>query len=387
MCWTYAMTLTTLAVIMLVGLAGPVLALLPRWNVPVVIGELFAGLLLGPTAFNFLDASEPTFTFLAEVGFGLIMFVAGSHIPVRRVDIRPALRAGLRQSVIVGLLAIVLGVVVASLFHTHHPALYAVLITSSSAALVLPTTQALHIDGVVELRMLAQVAIADTACIVALPLVIDPRHATRAVIGTVALILAALTLYLLLRAYDRSGLKDHLHEISKTRRFALELRLNLVILFALAALAVRMHVSILLAGFLFGMVLAAIGEPRRLARQLFALSEGFLGPLFFVWLGASINLGELRAHPSYIALGIALGLTAVLAHIALRLVGQPLALGALAAAQIGIPAAAATVGSELGVLRNGEAAALLLGALVTIAVATAGAAVSGRRAANVENVS
>jgi hypothetical protein len=49
--------------------------------------------------------------------------------------------------------------------------------------------------------------------------------------------------------------------------------------------------------------------------------------------------------------------------------GQPLSMGALAAAQLGVPVAAATVGTQLHLLAPGEAAALMLGALVTIAVA------------------
>jgi Kef-type K+ transport system membrane component KefB len=56
----------------------------------------------------------------------------------------------------------------------------------------------------------------------------------------------------------------------------------------LCALAVFTHVSIMLAGFALGLVISAIGEPRRLARQLFGITEGFFSPLFFVWLGASL---------------------------------------------------------------------------------------------------
>jgi hypothetical protein len=48
---------------------------------------------------------------------------------------------------------------------------------------------------------------------------------------------------------------------------------------------VRTHVSIMLAGFCVGLAVAGVGAPRRLARQMFAVTEGFLGPLFFVWLG------------------------------------------------------------------------------------------------------
>src|SRR6185437_634956 len=106
-------------------------------------------------------------------------------------------------------------------------------------------------------------------------------------------------------------------------------------LFALAALATRTHVSIMLAGFAVGLAVAGVGEPRRLARQLFAVTEGFFGPLFFVWLGAALDLRALGRHPAMILLGVALGIGAVLVHAAMRLSGQPVALGMLASAQLG----------------------------------------------------
>ncbi|MFP3686281.1 cation:proton antiporter, partial [Bacillus sp. SIMBA_026] len=82
----------------------------------------------------------------------------------------------------------------------------------------------------------------------------------------------------------------------------------------LAALAAFTHVSIMLAGFAFGLAVAAVGEPRRLAHQLFAVSDGFLGPVFFVWLGASLDLSELGSHPQMIALGVSLGVGTLLIH-------------------------------------------------------------------------
>jgi Kef-type K+ transport system membrane component KefB len=126
----------------------------------------------------------------------------------------------------------------------------------------------------------------------------------------------------------------------------------------------------MLAGFTFGIAIAGIGEPRRLAKQLFAITEGFFGPLFFVWLGASLNLRDLGSHPSFIGLGVALGLGAVVTHASMRLTRQPLAIGMLASAQLGVPVAAATLGSQLKLLKPGEPSALILGALITIAVAT-----------------
>lgn len=373
------MTFTTLAVIGLAGCAGPLLAWPVRWHLPVVLGELLVGLLLGPTVFGALPAADPTFSFLAQLGFALVMFVAGSHVPVRDRQLRAGLVTGVQRAVVVGLVAAGFGAGIARLFGTGHGALYAVLISSSSAALVLPIRDSLKLTGPDVLTALSQVAVADTVGIVALPLAIDPAHASRAVLGTAAVLASAGVVFFVLRDLERRKLRLRLHKVSETRKFALELRINLVILFALAALAVRTHVSVLLAGFSFGLAVAGIGEPRRLARQLFAITEGFFGPLFFIWLGSSINLRDLGSHPGMIGLGFVLGLAAIGAHALARGFGQPLSLATLAAAQLGIPVAAATIGSQLHLLRPGEAAALLLGALITIAGATLGSVAAARR--------
>jgi hypothetical protein len=65
----------------------------------------------------------------------------------------------------------------------------------------------------------------------------------------------------------------------------------------------------------------------------------------------------------------------------MRFVGQPIAFGVLAAAQLGVPVAAVTVGTQLHVLKAGEPAGLILGALLTIAVTSVGAGFAGRSAA------
>jgi Kef-type K+ transport system membrane component KefB len=367
-----------LAVISLAALLGPLLALPRGWHLPVVLGELMAGTVLGPTVIGYLNAGDATFTFLADIGFALIMFVAGAHVPVRDTNLRAGLRIGMLRAGAVGALAVAPAFALARAFGTGHTALYTVLIASSSAALILPMVDSLGLSGRPVLEMLPQVAVADTACIVALPLVIDPGHAVRAGLGALAVIGCAAVLFGVLRRLERGGYHRRLHRLSEKRRFALELRISLTLLFALAALAVRTHVSIMLAGFSFGLVVAAIGEPRRLAKQLFALTEGFLGPLFFLWLGASLNLRELGHHPPFVLLGLLLGAGALVVHAAMRATGQPLRTGALACAQLGVPVAAATLGTQLNLLRPGEAAALMLGAMVTIAASTTAGALSAR---------
>ncbi|MDT5401349.1 MAG: hypothetical protein QOK33_4580 [Mycobacterium sp.] len=368
----------TLALVAVIGLAGPLLAAVPRMGVPVVVGELVAGIVVGRTGFGIVDPDNATFMLLANIGFALVMFVVGTHVPVRDASLRTALPKALLRAVLVGAVAAVLGVVLAHAFGTGHALLYAVLMASSSAALALPVIDSLGLTGPSVLSVTAQIAMADAASIVLLPLVIDPSRAPRAALGALAIVACALVLYVVLKYSDTNGVRKRLHHYSRQHNLALELRISLLILFGLAALAVFTHVSIMLAGFALGLVMSAVGEPRRLARQLLGVTEGFFGPLFFVWLGASLQVRELGDHPKFIALGVALGLGAVLAHCVGRVVGQPLTLAALAAAQLGVPVAATTLGIEQHLLVDGEPSALILGALITIGVTSVAGAIAKR---------
>jgi Kef-type K+ transport system membrane component KefB len=367
-----------LAVIGLVALLGPLLALPRQWHLPVVLGELAAGVVLGRTGIGYLDTTDETFTFLADVGFALVMFVAGTHVPVRDRRLRPALRVGVVRAVVVGAVAVGLAYAVASVVGTDHAPLYAVLMASSSAAIILPVKDSVGLGGDEVLKLLPQIAVADAACIVLLPLAIDPEHAVRAGIGAVAVIACGVAAYVAFSWVERSGWRGRVHDVSEERSFAIELRVSLTVLFAIAALAVALHVSIMLAGFAVGLAVSAVGEPRRVAKQLFAVTEGLFGPLFFVWLGASLQIRALGSHPSMIVLGLCLGVGAVAAHLVARLLGQPVPLAMLAAAQLGVPVAATTIGGQLGLLEPGEASALVLGALMTLAVAVAGGSLAVR---------
>ncbi|ORB74390.1 sodium:proton antiporter [Mycobacterium scrofulaceum] len=368
----------TLALLTAIGLAGPLLAALPGLRIPVIIGELMAGLVVGRTGFNVVDVTNPTFQLLANVGFALVMFVVGTHVPVGAGALRSSLPQALARAALAGVVAAALGVGLAAAFGTGHAAMYAVLMASSSAALALPVMDSLRLRGPQVIAVTAQIAVADAASIVLLPLVIDLQRAPSAALGALAVAGCAVVLFVVLRQSDAKSWRRRMHVYSENHRFALELRTNLIVLFALAALAVSTHVSVMLAGFAVGLVVGMVGEPRRLARQLFGITEGFFSPLFFVWLGASLQVRELGAHPKLILLGVGLGFGAVLAHCAGRLLGQPISLAVLSAAQLGVPVAAATIGTEEHLLVAGEASALMFGALLTIAATSAAGVLASR---------
>ncbi len=87
-----------LALVLVVGLAGPLLATPKSARIPVVVGEILLGVLVGRTGLGWVRADTPELSFLATIGFGLVMLEAGSHVPLGD----PALRGALRRGVLRG---------------------------------------------------------------------------------------------------------------------------------------------------------------------------------------------------------------------------------------------------------------------------------------------
>lgn len=361
------MSFALLALVCAVALLGPVLSAAKGLRLPVVIGELGVGIVLGHTGVGVLDASNPTFEFMGQIGFALVMFIAGAHVPIRDRSLVQGLGWGAARAGAIAALAIPVGLGIAALFGTGHGLLYAVLLASSSASLVLPSLAGADLTRPKALQFLVQLALADAACIVFVPLAINPTQAGRAAMGAAAVLGAGAACAVILLVAGANGRAARLHRYSERKLLAIELRITLVVLFALAAIAAASGVSVMLAGFVAGLVFSAVGGRERVQHQLFAVSDGFLAPIFFVWLGASLNLRNLAANPSFILLGVALGVAGVGLHLAVGIVTrQPWPLAALTAAQLGVPVGAAALGTQLGLLRPGEGAAMLLGAVLTI---------------------
>ena len=372
------MTLATLALIMVVGLAGPLLATPGTWRVPIVVGEIAAGVIFRKTGTGWINADDPVLSFVATAGFALVMLMAGSHLPIRDPRLRSQLGRGVALALATGVLALPVGLGIAAVTDTRHGLLYAVLLASSSAALVMPIIDGAGLAGPHVTATVVHVALADTVCIVALPLAEDPSRAGRAALGALAVAAAGAVVLIVMTALTRSGAWRRMQKLSKRRHFGLELRWNLILVFALAGLAQAVGISVMLAGFIGGVALAVRGQPRRLARQLFSVSDGFLAPVFFVWLGASLDLRTVGTHPRAILIAALLSVATPAIHAAAGLVGQPLPLALLAGAQLGVPVAAVTIGNRNGLLGPGEGGAILVAALVSVVVTAIAAGAAAR---------
>jgi Kef-type K+ transport system membrane component KefB len=373
----------TLAVFVLAGLAGPLLALSRRWFVPVVGGEILAGVLVGPQVIGAVDPHAPAISFLAEVGFAMLMLGVGMHLPLRDRRLLSSLRTGALLAGTVAVLAVPAGLLATALAGNSHAAIYALVLASGSAAVLLPALQEAGVEGVLALPVMAQVTIADVCTIVAIPIVLQPSRISHAVLGTALVAAAAAIVVGLARVIDRGSSGGWIHgvrERSKHRHWALDLRLSLLVLFFLAWLAQRSGTSILIAGFGAGVIVAVLGGPKRLSTQVRGVADGFFVPLYFVVLGASLDVGALFSDPSLLGLaGALIVLTVAIRLIATRVV-RTARVGALAAsAQLGVPAAVASIGLSEHVISDATATAIIASALASLAVGSVGVALIVRR--------
>lgn len=368
-----------LTLIILAGLLGPLLASSRRLLVPVVVGELLAGVVFGKSGVGLIKADDPTIAFLGNIGFAVLMMVAGMHVPMRNRALLGSLRHAVVAVIISVVLAVGAGLAIAHVIGLGHPTVWAILLATGSAAIVLPALQEAGVSDGRAIPAMAWATVADVATIVAVPLVLNPSKAVSAALGALAVAGGAVVVLLVARLLAREGEVHSLRRQSARKEWALDLRVSLVALFALCALAEWVGTSIMIAGFAAGLVVAVEGGPHRLSDQVSGVANGFLVPVFFVVLGARLDVRALVRDVTNLELAAALIVGMVAVHVlAAQLTRTPIWTGLIVTAQLGVPAAVAKLGLSEGVLRPGQGAAIILGALVSLGVCATGVAIAKR---------
>jgi Kef-type K+ transport system membrane component KefB len=374
-----------LALICAAALLGPLLSLLSRGALPAVVGQLLAGVVLGRTLLDVVHPADPELMLFYDIGFATLMFTVGMHVPLHDRRLRAALGQGARAAIVAVPLALAAGVV-CHLVGSGPALVYAVVIASSSAAVALPIIQEDGLEGSTVLAAMAWITIADIAATVAIPLALTPSRAVHAAGGV--LIVAACVAALVAIAY---GLRDValVHRIrheGKKRGWALDLRVAVVALLGLSYVALQVGASLLVAGFGVGLVVGALGGPKRLSHEILGLGQGFFIPIFFVLLGTRLDLRALLHGAQAAELASLLAALTVVVHVvAGRVIGARPAIGLLASAQLGVPAAVIALGLPSHAIDQAQASAIFCAALISIGACATGAAILRRETPHADN--
>jgi Kef-type K+ transport system membrane component KefB len=360
------------------GLIGPLLSGFRRLSVPLVVGEIGAGILIGQTGLGLVDPANPTMAFLSSIGFAMLVFLVGINLPIHDANLRKSFKHSLTAVGLVFTFAIPVGFLLSHLTGLS-PAIFILIIGNSSSSVVLPIIAERGLSGQTVFLTKTWVAIADAATIIALPLAMSTGNTLRVLTGAGVVVLAAVACYYALRAFQSSQVGSHYRELSKYRGWALDLRISMVMLIGLACLATYFGTSVLVAGFAAGTVVSLLGHPKRFNKQLIGLAQGFFVPFFFVDLGAKLDVRALVSTASNIELALMIFVASIIVHATVsKLVKLPIASGLMATAQLSLPAAIVSLGMSSHTLNSGQGAAIVGASILSLISCSIGAALMNR---------
>ena len=344
-----------------------------RAAIPVVVVELLLGILVGPEVAGIAHL-DPATQFFGNLGLGMLFFFAGYEIDFERVRGQP-LRLGLTGWAISLVLAYALagaleagGVVVSGLY------------TGSAIATTAIGTLLPILGDAGESRtrfgtyLLAAGAAAEFGPILLVTLVLSTGHPLHeAVILVFFVALAVATGVLAVRTAWRGWpLIERTFETSSQ----LGVRLAVVLVFGLVALATQLGLDLLLGGFVAGMItrLALRGrEVEVFDSKLTAVGYGFLIPFFFVTSGMGFNVDELFSDPTallklplFVALFLVVrGIPALLLYRGVLALRDRTALGVFCATELPLVVAITTLAQNAGDMRASTASALVGAAIIS----------------------
>jgi len=297
-----------------------------RLRQPAVLGELLAGLLLGPSLLNMLGWSiltnhdsphllaETVFE-MAELGVICLMFLAGLEMDVTEMS-----RAG-RVATLAGVsgvaVPLVLGALTALAFGYHGSSAFFVgmILTATSVSISAQTLMELGVLRTREGLILLGAAVIDDVLVILLLSLFTALSNGAADAGTVLMVLVKMAIYLAMAtavgflALPRWAVWVHGQPISQGLA---ALVLVVALLFALSAEVVG-GLAAITGAFIAGMGLGRSRLRAEIERSMHTITYAFLVPVFFVSIGLKTDTRLLAG--SGILFAIVLTLVAVLSKV------------------------------------------------------------------------
>ncbi|MEN2983214.1 MAG: cation:proton antiporter [Thermus sp.] len=292
-------------------LAAQVMAFLfKRLNQPVVIGEVLAGILVGPAILGLVHEGE-ILEFLAELGAIFLLFMVGLETRLRDI-----LAVG-KEAFLVAVLGVAFPFVGGYLFGVQIgfatlPSLFlGTALVATSVGITARVLQELGVLSRPYARIILGAAVIDDVLGLIVLAVVNGVAQTGQVEMGAILRLILLSLLFVGLAVFLSPLFARLPlerlPVGSPVGFALALGVGM------AALAASIGLAPIVGAFLGGMLLAEVREKYRLEEPIFAI-EGFLAPLFFAMVGVRLELSALLS-PAILAAGGVVTLIAILGKV------------------------------------------------------------------------
>jgi Kef-type K+ transport system membrane component KefB len=369
---------TSLLVIVVTSALAGLLVMLasPKLVIPVVVVELILGIVIGPQVTD-LAQVDPTTEFLGNLGLGMLFFFAGYEIDFPRIKGRPMELAGIGWALSLVLAYGIGGALAAASVVVSYLYTGSAMATTAIGTLIPILSDAGEIRTKFGRYLLGAGAAGEFGPILLVTLILSTTHPLReALILVLFVALAVVTGVLAVRTAWRGWpLIERTIETSSQ----LAVRLAVVLVFGLVALAAELGLDLLLGGFVAGMITRIALRGREVTvfdSKLMAVGYGLLIPFFFVTSGMSFDLDALTESaeallklPLFLALFLVVrGTPALLLYRGILGLRDRFALAFFCATELPLVVAITTVAIEEGHMHSDTAAALVGAAIVSTLV-------------------
>jgi Kef-type K+ transport system membrane component KefB len=361
------------------ALAATVVAMAGIRNLflPVVVVELVFGVLVGPQLLDIAHVNGFT-EFFADLGLGMLFFFAGYEIDIPRIRGRPLQLAMFGWAISLAIAYTVGGALAAAGVVLSLVYVGSALATTAIGTLLPVLSDTGELKTEFGTYLLAAGAVGEFGPILLLTLVLSTQSAVHNALILIAFIVLAVVVAV--AAVRSSGMTVPLFERTIEKSSQLAVRWIVVLVFALALLANKLGLDLLLGGFAAGLITRQVlqrSEVHTFDSKLNAVAFGFFIPFFFVVSGMKLDVDALFSSPSgalklglfFVLFLVVRGTPAlVLYRSVLPLKEDRMALAFFSATQLPLVVAITTVAVETGHMRTSTAAALVgAGALSTVA--------------------
>ena len=379
-----------LSLLLITGLAAfvPLLASrLKKLRVPIVVGEIIAGMIVGKSGLNLIEPS-PALGFLTLFGFTYLMFLSGLEVDFDIIggnsssgERKRLFENPITLGLVVFALTIGIAFVAAEsllLFGLiQEPFIIALILSTTSLGIVVPV---LKERGLMTSRygqsllMSALVADFGTLVLIAIDVAILSQGLTLEVLLVFILLAAfAVAVQTAKLVAKIPGLPRLIEELSHATA-QIRVRGAMALMIAFIVLSEWLGSEIILGAFLAGTIISLLSprEGSQLHIKMEAIGFGFFIPIFFIMVGVQFDLPALMTSNEALLL---VPLLLVIAY-AIKFVSgllyrtnfswrETFAAGSLLSSRLSLIIAAAAIALELGIIDEAVDSAIILVAIVT----------------------
>lgn len=384
------MTDRFLPLLLVVLLAFVVPIVLARYRrVPVVVGEILAGILVGPSFLGFVRGDEPTLELLAEIGFAFLMFMSGLEIdfsllfasmPGKRRNGIGSFWTSILSFVLTILLASILGIGLARYGFVRDPWIMTLILSTTSLGIVVPVLKERQIAATqLGQTILLSAILADflTMFFITVYVAVRSTGLTLNILLILALFIPVFLLYRLgVRQLRRPAVQRLIEDLADATA-QIKVRGAFAIMIAFVVLAELLGAELILGAFLGGVLAALLSGPddEKLRYKLDAIGFGLFIPIFFIYVGIGFDLKAFLQNPSawlllplLLAAAFAIKILSTLVFRFSFSWKESLASGMLLSARLSLIIAASSIGLRLGAISQSTNAAIILVAVLTATV-------------------